>query len=119
MVGLVVGHEIMHAFDDSGLGIKLIPDKIKFLFYFIYSYLGRMYDKHGNRRQWWTQETMETFSNKAECFVQQYNNYNLTVMGNQIKVCDYINGNFNMKVVIIIYLNFIYLFIHLYPLRKF
>lgn len=45
-----------------------------------------MYDKHGNKRQWWTQETMETFSKKAECFVQQYNNYNLTVLGNQVKV---------------------------------
>lgn len=47
-----------------------------------------MYDKHGNRRQWWTQETMETFSIKAECFVQQYNNYSLTVLGNQVKVED-------------------------------
>lgn len=45
-----------------------------------------MYDKYGNRRQWWTQETMKTFSKKAECFVQQYNNYNLTVLGNNVKV---------------------------------
>lgn len=47
---------------------------------------GRMYDKHGNRRQWWTQETMKTFSEKAECFVQQYSDYSLTVLGNQVKV---------------------------------
>lgn len=74
MVGLVVGHEIMHAFDDSG----------------------RMYDKHGNRRQWWTQETMETFSIKAECFVQQYNNYNLTVLGNQVKINGQMTQNENI-----------------------
>ncbi|KAL4119749.1 hypothetical protein QTP88_012533 [Uroleucon formosanum] len=74
MVGLVVGHEIMHAFDDSG----------------------RMYDKHGNRRQWWTQETMETFSIKAECFVQQYNNYSLTVQGNQIKINGQMTQNENI-----------------------
>lgn len=57
---------------------------------FCFFQLGRMYDKHGNRRQWWTHETMETFSIKAECFVQQYNNYSLTVLGNQVKVADYI-----------------------------
>ncbi|CAI6342813.1 unnamed protein product [Macrosiphum euphorbiae] len=74
MVGLVVGHEIMHAFDDSG----------------------RMYDKHGNRRQWWTQETMETFSIKAECFVQQYNNYSLTVQGNQVKINGQMTQNENI-----------------------
>ncbi|XP_026812651.1 neprilysin-11-like isoform X1 [Rhopalosiphum maidis] len=74
MVGLVVGHEIMHAFDDSG----------------------RMYDKHGNRRQWWTQETMETFSIKAECFVQQYNNYSLTVLGNQVKINGQMTQNENI-----------------------
>lgn len=45
-----------------------------------------MYDKRGNRRQWWTRETTETFSKKAECFVQQYDNYNVTVFGNPIKV---------------------------------
>lgn len=48
-----------------------------------------MYDKRGNRRQWWTRETMETFAERAECFVHQYNNYSLTVLGNRVKVlCD-------------------------------
>lgn len=47
---------------------------------------GRMYDKHGNRHQWWTAETMDTFSKKAECFVDQYNNYNMTLLGNLVKV---------------------------------
>ncbi|XP_050540136.1 neprilysin-4-like [Daktulosphaira vitifoliae] len=74
MVGLVVGHEIMHAFDDSG----------------------RMYDKKGNRIQWWTKETLETFSKKAECFVQQYNNYYLKVLGNQINVNGLLTQNENI-----------------------
>lgn len=49
-----------------------------------------MYDKEGNRRQWWTQETMETFSKRAECFVQQYNSYNMTVLDNVVKVRFYL-----------------------------
>ncbi|XP_025409437.1 neprilysin-1-like [Sipha flava] len=74
MVGLVVGHEIMHAFDDSG----------------------RMYDKHGNRHQWWTKETMQTFSERAECFVKQYNRYNMTLLGNLVKINGQMTQNENI-----------------------
>uniref|UniRef100_A0A0N4Z2S2 Peptidase_M13 domain-containing protein n=1 Tax=Parastrongyloides trichosuri TaxID=131310 RepID=A0A0N4Z2S2_PARTI len=52
-IGTVIGHEITHAFDDDG---------IKF-------------DKNSIEKQWWSNETMETFYNKSKCFVEQYDKY--------------------------------------------
>lgn len=37
--------------------------------------LGQHYDKDGNRRQWWTNQTIMAFNNRAECFVKQYSSY--------------------------------------------
>lgn len=52
-VGVVVGHEINHGFDN----------------------LGRKYDKNGNAVPWWTQETINKYEQLAQCFVDQYNGY--------------------------------------------
>ncbi|XP_011875203.1 PREDICTED: endothelin-converting enzyme 1 isoform X1 [Vollenhovia emeryi] len=52
-VGVVMGHELTHAFDDQG----------------------REYDLHGNLHHWWNDATVERFKNRTECFVEQYNRY--------------------------------------------
>ncbi|KAH0946776.1 hypothetical protein HN011_012233 [Eciton burchellii] len=52
-IGVVMGHELTHAFDDQG----------------------REYDLHGNLHQWWNDATIERFKNRTECFVEQYNQY--------------------------------------------
>lgn len=54
-MGVVMGHELTHAFDDQG----------------------REYDKHGNLHQWWKNDTIERFKERANCFVKQYNQYSI------------------------------------------
>ncbi|XP_045592012.1 endothelin-converting enzyme homolog isoform X2 [Procambarus clarkii] len=54
-VGVVMGHELAHAFDDQG----------------------RKYDKEGNLDQWWQQETSDKFKNLTQCMVDQYSAYSL------------------------------------------
>lgn len=51
--GAVSGHELSHAFDSTG----------------------RHYDQNGNYTDWWTNNTVNTFQERAECFVDQYHNY--------------------------------------------
>ncbi|XP_076628032.1 M13 family metallopeptidase neprilysin 3 isoform X3 [Colletes latitarsis] len=52
-IGVVMGHELTHAFDDQG----------------------REYDLHGNLNQWWNNATIDRFKNRTECFVEQYNSF--------------------------------------------
>lgn len=52
-IGVVMGHELTHAFDDQG----------------------REYDKDGNLRPWWQNSSVEEFKNRTECMVEQYNQY--------------------------------------------
>ncbi|XP_014223619.1 endothelin-converting enzyme homolog isoform X2 [Trichogramma pretiosum] len=54
-MGVVMGHELTHAFDD----------------------LGREYDLNGNLHQWWNNATIDRFKNRTECFVDQYHNYEI------------------------------------------
>ncbi|KAL7623935.1 hypothetical protein AAE478_005492 [Parahypoxylon ruwenzoriense] len=54
----VAGHELSHAFDNSG----------------------RHYDENGNFTDWWTNNTVQEFEKRADCFVDQYNSF--TVEGN-------------------------------------
>ncbi|XP_011301626.1 endothelin-converting enzyme 1 isoform X2 [Fopius arisanus] len=49
-IGVVMGHELTHAFDDQG----------------------REYDLHGNLHKWWNNATIDRFKNRTECFVEQY-----------------------------------------------
>ncbi|KAF2819217.1 zincin [Ophiobolus disseminans] len=53
--GSVAGHELSHAFDNSG----------------------RHYDQYGNYTDWWSNATVDAFKEKAECFVQQYANFSV------------------------------------------
>ena len=49
-IGVVIGHEMTHGFDDQG----------------------RQYDKDGNLRDWWTKEDAEAFDQKAKVLVAQF-----------------------------------------------
>jgi putative endopeptidase len=52
-IGMVIGHEMTHGFDDQG----------------------RLYDKVGNLTDWWTAEDARRFNERTEKLVQQYNSY--------------------------------------------
>ncbi|ALC49112.1 Nep3 [Drosophila busckii] len=54
-MGVVMGHELTHAFDDQG----------------------REYDKYGNINHWWDPKSIERFNEKSECIARQYSNYKL------------------------------------------
>lgn len=49
-IGMVIGHEITHGFDDQG----------------------RQSDKFGNTADWWSQETITNYLARAQCFIDQY-----------------------------------------------
>ncbi|XP_014472427.1 PREDICTED: endothelin-converting enzyme 1 isoform X2 [Dinoponera quadriceps] len=59
-IGVVMGHELTHAFDDQ------VTYRIR---------TGREYDLHGNLHQWWNDATIEKFKGRTECFVKQYDAY--------------------------------------------
>jgi putative endopeptidase len=52
-IGVVIGHEITHGFDDQG----------------------RKYDKDGNLKEWWTKQDSARFEERAQKVVAQYNNF--------------------------------------------
>lgn len=54
-IGAVIGHEITHGFDNQG----------------------SQRDKYGNLYDWWSPDTKKKFQEKSKCFVDQYNNYKL------------------------------------------
>ncbi|XP_042207289.1 neprilysin-1-like isoform X2 [Homarus americanus] len=52
-IGMVIGHEMTHGFDNTG----------------------RLYDKFGNLRQWWSNETITAYEKHAQCYIDQYDSY--------------------------------------------
>lgn len=52
-IGVVIGHEMTHGFDDEG----------------------SKYDGHGNLRQWWTPEDRKAFDQRTACEVKEYNGF--------------------------------------------
>ncbi|MFY0524092.1 M13 family metallopeptidase [Archangium gephyra] len=52
-MGMVVGHEITHGFDDEG----------------------RQYDAEGNLRDWWTPASDKAFRERVACVKEQYDGY--------------------------------------------
>ncbi len=52
-IGLVIGHEITHGFDDQG----------------------RQYDADGNLKDWWSAEDARRFKIRAQNIINQYNGY--------------------------------------------
>ncbi|HWZ04792.1 MAG TPA: M13 family metallopeptidase, partial [Mucilaginibacter sp.] len=57
-IGVVIGHEMTHGFDDQG----------------------RQYDKDGNLKDWWTKEDAAKFKAKVKVLIDQYSQF--TVLGN-------------------------------------
>jgi len=52
-IGLVIGHELTHGFDDQG----------------------RKYDPQGNLHDWWTKEDGEEFEKRVSCVANEYSNF--------------------------------------------
>ncbi|TMW41837.1 hypothetical protein DOY81_013084, partial [Sarcophaga bullata] len=58
-IGVVIGHEITHGFDDKG----------------------RQFDKDGNMMQWWNNATIEAFRERTQCIIDQYSKYKIDEVG--------------------------------------
>jgi putative endopeptidase len=52
-IGVVIGHEMTHGFDDQG----------------------SKYDGHGNVKDWWTPGDRKAFDERTDCEVQEYNGF--------------------------------------------
>ena len=52
-IGIVIGHELTHGFDDQG----------------------RKFDPQGNLRDWWTAEDGKEFEQRASCIADEYSNF--------------------------------------------
>ena len=52
-IGVVIGHELTHGFDDQG----------------------RRYDGKGNLRDWWTADDAKAFTTRADCVSQEYGGF--------------------------------------------
>ncbi|KAI0238129.1 Endothelin-converting enzyme 1 [Lamellibrachia satsuma] len=59
-IGSIMGHELTHAFDNSG----------------------RLFDKVGNMKGWWTEKSSKAFDEQTQCMINQYGNY--TVRGKHL-----------------------------------
>lgn len=38
---------------------------------------GREFDADGNLRSWWTNQSVEKYKDKSQCFIEQYSNYSI------------------------------------------
>ena len=54
-IGVVIGHEMTHGFDDQG----------------------RLYDKDGNLRNWWTKEDSTNFVKQTKILIDEFNGYKM------------------------------------------
>jgi putative endopeptidase len=52
-IGLVIGHELSHGFDDQG----------------------RKFDPQGNLHDWWTEQDGKEFEKRASCIADEYSNF--------------------------------------------
>ncbi|XP_073975739.1 neprilysin-like isoform X3 [Rhodnius prolixus] len=66
-IGTILGHELTHAFDVEG----------------------KDYDFEGKRISWWDEDMTKEYNSRAQCFVDQYNNFGYTK-------ADRLNGNLTL-----------------------
>lgn len=72
-IGVVIGHEMTHGFDDQG----------------------SQFDGHGNLRSWWTPADKKAFDERTECLVHEYSGFEaVPAEGNAPAV--YLNGNLTL-----------------------
>ncbi|XP_021353180.1 endothelin-converting enzyme homolog isoform X2 [Mizuhopecten yessoensis] len=62
-VGMIIGHELTHGFDNSG----------------------RKFDLNGNLHNWWTNSSIDGFKRRAGCMVKQYSSYEVEHLGIHIR----------------------------------
>ncbi|KAM9614610.1 neprilysin isoform 1-T5 [Morphnus guianensis] len=60
-IGMVIGHEITHGFDDNG----------------------RNFNEDGDLVDWWTEESARNFKELSQCMVYQYGNFSWDLAGGQ------------------------------------
>ncbi|KAJ8679540.1 hypothetical protein QAD02_015327 [Eretmocerus hayati] len=63
-IGVVIGHEITHGFDDKG----------------------RQFDQFSTLSQWWNNATIRAFRNRTQCIIDQYDRYKMP------EVDEHVNG---------------------------
>ncbi|WP_405211243.1 M13 family metallopeptidase [Dokdonia sp. Asnod2-E02] len=66
-IGAVIGHEISHAFDDSGA----------------------RFDAEGNLKNWWTESDLEAFTKRGNALAEQYSNV-------EVLDSVFVNGKFTL-----------------------
>ncbi|XP_070185061.1 neprilysin-1-like [Littorina saxatilis] len=65
-IGMVIGHEMSHGFDDQG----------------------RKFDKEGNNVPWWSASSVRQFEQLTQCYVNQYSK--------QVVAGEHVNGNLTL-----------------------
>ena len=61
-----------------------VPIKVIYSLVFFCCCSGRLYDKDGNLKDWWSQSSTRNFLYKALCLVSQYSNYE--VFGHDVSI---------------------------------
>ncbi|ETE64101.1 Neprilysin [Ophiophagus hannah] len=60
-IGMVIGHEITHGFDDNG----------------------RNFNAEGDLKDWWSQESANNFKSQSQCMIYQYGNFSWDLAAGQ------------------------------------
>ncbi|XP_047099177.1 endothelin-converting enzyme homolog [Schistocerca piceifrons] len=61
-IGSILAHEVTHGFDDTG----------------------RQYDPRGELVPWWTNRTVEAYSNRTQCYINQYSAYEVPEVNKKV-----------------------------------